>query len=301
MQRLHPDEVSVDAALASRLLAAQFPRWADLPLTPVRSNGTDNAMFRLGEELALRFPRREGAALQTHKEYEWLPRMAPLLPLQVPLPLAEGEPGEGFPWRWTVCKWLEGANPTHANVAEMHEFGRDMASFVGRLHAVSGIGLLPPGKQNSGRGVALAERDAEVRECIEALKQELDAEATLAAWEADLHAPVWSGEPVWIHGDITSGNLLVSEGRLSAVIDFGCMGMGDPACDLIVDWNLLPGEARHTFRQAVDVDEATWARGRGWALSIALIYIPYYQNTMPKECDMAREVIRTILADHANS
>jgi aminoglycoside phosphotransferase (APT) family kinase protein len=301
MLHLHPDEVSVDAALASRLLTAQFPQWAGLSLTAVRSNGTDNAMFRLGDDLALRFPRREGAALQTHKEYVWLPRLAPQLPVHVPLPLAEGEPDEGFPWPWTVCRWLEGTNPRADNIADVHEFARQLAQFISALHKVQGIGILPPGKQNSGRGVPLAERDAEVRECIESLKDSLDAKATLAAWEADMHAPVWHGEPVWIHGDITSGNLLVAEGKLSAVIDFGCMGMGDPACDLIVAWNLLPSEARRTFRAALNVDAATWARGRGWALSIALIYIPYYQNTMPKECDQAREVIQTILADHANS
>lgn len=237
--RMHVDEAEIDASLVGRLLAAQFPQWADFPVRAVPSTGTDNAIFRLGGEMCVRLPRVQAAAGQVEKEQQWLPRLAPLLPLAIPVPLAKGAPGEGYSWHWSVYEWLEGETATMERLAD----------------------------------------------------------ALTSAWEAALAAPVWPGPPAWIHGDLQSGNLLVVDGRLSGVIDFGGLGVGDPACDLQVAWNLFAGDSRQTFRAALAVDDAAWARGRGWALSVALIQLPYYKDTNPALAANARYTIGEVLGD----
>ncbi|RIH90582.1 Phosphotransferase enzyme family protein [Calidithermus terrae] len=298
--RMHADELDTDASLVRRLLEAQFPQWAGLPVEPVRSAGTDNAIYRLGDGMAVRLPRIPAAAAQVDKEQLWLPRLAPLLPLPVPVPLAKGAPGEGYPWHWSVCRWLEGENATLERLAEAAQAAADLAHFVAALQRIDATGGPPPGPHNSGRGVPLAVRDGPTRAAIASLQGMLDAGAVTAAWEAALQAPPHDGPPVWIHGDLQPGNLLAVGGRLSAVIDFGCLGVGDPACDLQAAWNLFTAEAREAFRSALGVDGATWARGRGWALSVALIALPYYQHTNPFLAGVARHTIREVLADHGH-
>lgn len=300
-RRMHADEVDTDVALVRRLLAAQFPQWAGLPIEPVLSAGTDNAIYRLGNEMAVRLPRIERATQQVDKEHEWLPRLAPHLPLAIPVPLAKGTPGDGYPWAWTVTPWLEGENATIERIADRRGAATDLARFVTALQRIDSAGGPPPGEHNVGRGVPLAERDSTTREAIQALDGMLDTQAVTAAWEASLQAPAWQGQPVWIHGDVSSGNLLAVRGRLSAVIDFGCLGVGDPACDLMVAWTLFSGESREAFRAALSVDDATWARGRGWALSWALIFVPYYLNTNPVGVREARHTIEEVLADQRTS
>ncbi|MBF6591265.1 MAG: aminoglycoside phosphotransferase family protein [Ktedonobacterales bacterium] len=296
--KMHVAEVDTDASLVRRLLAAQFPRWADLPIAPVHSAGTDNAIYRLGEDMAVRLPRIDWAIGQVDKEHQWLPRLAPLLPLAIPVPLAKGTPGEGYPWQWSVYRWLEGENATIERIADPGQAARDLALFIAALRRIAPMGGPPPGPPNSSRGVPLSTRDAPTRAAIATLHGMLDTDAVTAAWEAALQAPAWHGPPVWIHGDLQSGNLLAVRGRLSAVIDFGCLGVGDPACDVIVAWNLLSADTRDDFRAALPVDDATWARGRGWALSIGLIALPYYQNTSPVIAASARRTIAEVLADH---
>jgi aminoglycoside phosphotransferase (APT) family kinase protein len=295
---MHADEVDTDASLVKRLLAEQFPQWKNLPVEPVRSAGTDNALYRLGDDMVVRLPRIHWATGQADKEAEWLPKLGPLLPLAIPVPLAKGMPGEGYHWRWSVCRWLDGENATMERIASPRQAATDLARFIAALQRIDPTGGPLPGAHNSSRGVPLAARDEATRSAIERLDGIFDVDAASAAWEADSKVPAWDGTPVWIHGDLQSGNLLTRQGRLSAVIDFGCLGVGDPACDLAVAWNFFSGDAREAFRAALPVDEAAWARGRGWALSVGLIAFPYYQTTNPALAGISRRAIEQVLAYH---
>ena len=290
---MHADEVHTGVGLVRRLLAAQFPEWAALPIEPVPSAGTDNALYRLGDDMVVRLPRIHWAVGGGENAFEWLPRLAPFLPVAVPVPLAEGRPAESYAWPWWVYPWLPGENPVVGRVPEADALTRDIARFVEALHRVD-----LPGGPAAGRGVPLAMRDEPTREALTALHGMIDTDAATAAWETALRTPAWPGPPVWVHGDLAPGNLLVDGAALVGVLDFGGVGMGDPACDLIVAWNLLPAGARSLFRAELEVDDATWARARGWALSVALIQLPYYKDTNPALAANARHVIGEILAEH---
>ncbi|HKP51994.1 MAG TPA: aminoglycoside phosphotransferase family protein [Chloroflexia bacterium] len=294
--KMHADEVETDASLVRRLLAAHFPHWADLPIEPVQSAGTDNAIYRLGDDMAVRLPRIHWATGQVEKEQEWLPRLAPHLPLAIPVPLAKGRPGEGYPWQWAIYRWLEGENATTARISDPVQAAIELAQFIIALQRIDTMGG-PLAVDRNSRGIPLAMRDAPTREAIASLHGILDTNAVTAAWEATLQAPEWDRAPVWFHGDMLPGNLLVQRGRLTAVIDFGGLGVGDPACDLMIAWALFSGESREVFRATLQVDDATWARGRGHALSQALIFIPYYLDTNPVGVGNARRAIAEVLAD----
>jgi aminoglycoside phosphotransferase (APT) family kinase protein len=289
--KMHADELHTDADLVRRLLAAQFPEWAALPVERVPSSGTDNALYRLGSDMVVRLPRIGWAVAGVDREQEWPPRLAPQLPVAVPVPLAKGLPAEGYPWPWSVYRWLDGENPTVEH-ADSDSIAGELARFIEALH-----GIDPAGGPPSGRGVPLPTRDEPTRTAIAELEGMVDTDAATAAWDAALRAPAWSGPPVWIHGDLLPGNLLLRNGRLVAVIDWGCVGVGDPACDLIVAWGLFSSTTRSRFRGKLGVDDATWARGRGWALSVAVIALPYYQDTNPGLAATARHLIREVLAD----
>ncbi len=295
--KMHADEVDTDVDLVRRLLTAQFPRWAGLPIEPVASTGTDNAIYRLGDDMSVRLPRRQGATGQVEKERRWLPVLAPHLPLAVPVPLATGAPGEGYPWHWCVSPWLEGHDATAEHLRDLSEAATDLAAFLKALQRIDTTGAPRPGRHNFFRGVPLAVRDDQIRQAIPAWDGLMDLDAVTAAWEAALAAPVWDGPSIWIHGDLFSGNMVAARGRLSAVIDFGCLGVGDPAVDLLVAWILFSGESRAVFRAALGVDDATWARGRGWAL-MGLGALPYYRDTNPAIVARARHTISEVLADH---
>jgi aminoglycoside phosphotransferase (APT) family kinase protein len=295
---MHADELDIDVQLVHRLVVSQFPHWADLPLAPVPSAGTDNAIYRLGAELVARLPRSPSRVAPLVNERTWLPRLGSL-PLAVPVTVAEGDPGEGYPWTWSIYRWLEGDNPTLDSVADLERAAIDLAEFVRALQRLDPTGGPPPGEHNFGRGEPLVRRDDATRTAIASLHDELDVGAVTEVWDAALRATPWSGPPLWIHGDLSAGNLLVRDGRLAAVIDFGCVGVGDPACDLMIAWTFLVSEARAVFRSALAVDDATWARGRGWALSTALIALPYYVDTNPVMVRGARHTIAEVLADGA--
>jgi aminoglycoside phosphotransferase (APT) family kinase protein len=299
-RKMHPDEVETDVALVRRLLAAQFPQWADLPIAPVPFWGTDNAMYRLGDDLAVRLPRFRWTVGRVAKEQRWLPVLAPHLPLAIPVSLARGSPAEGYPWRWSVCRWLEGENATVAAFDDRCAAARDLARFLAALRRIDATGGPPAGSQNFYRGVPLAKRDPTTCATIAALHGRLDVAAVTAAWESALQVPAWHGAPVWLHGDLYPANLLVAGGRLSGVIDFGGLGVGDPACDLVPAWMLFSGENRQVFRAAVGVDDAMWARGRGWALALAVgaVAHPYYPETNPTLVASARRTLAEVLADH---
>ncbi|WP_246257816.1 aminoglycoside phosphotransferase family protein [Amycolatopsis anabasis] len=290
--RMHADEVDIDEALVGRLVAGQFPAWADLPIEPMASSGTDNAMFRLGAELAVRLPRIPGAAKGVAAEQKWVPLLAPHLPVAMPTPVACGGPGEGYPYPWTVCRWLPGANPAVDDLASPEQLAADLAAFITALRRVD-----PAGAPSSSRGVPLATRDKPTRAAIAASEGLIDTAAVTAVWQDALRLPAWSGRRAWTHADLSPGNLLVHDGRLTAVIDWSIAGVGDPTVDLIVAWNLLPAFARPAFREALGADDDTWHRGRGWALSISLIQLPYYQHTNPALAANSRHVIAEILTD----
>ncbi|MBD0328964.1 MAG: phosphotransferase [Thermoleophilia bacterium] len=276
MTRMHADEVDIDRPLVRRLLAAQFPDWADLALAPVRPWGTDNALYRLGDEMVVRLPRRERTSATLEKEAAWLPRLAPLLPLVVPVPLAAGKPAEGYPFPWSVYRWLDGELATDEPFADPHRAASDLAAFVAALQRADTSGGPPPGEHNFFRGEPLRLRDEATRAAIVSLAGRIDTDAATDAWEAALAAPEWARPPVWVHGDLDARNLLVRNGRLGAVIDLGSLGVGDPACDVMVAWKLFRADTRTSFRAALAVDGATWARGRGWALSQAVVALAYY-------------------------
>lgn len=295
-QKVHADEVHTDAALLRQLLTDQFPQWAALPIAHVPSTGTDHVLYRVGDDMVARLPRKQGVDEQVDKEREWLPRLAPLLPADVPVPLAKGRPGAAYPFSWSVYAWLEGENPGFEGVDDA-SVATDLARFVTALREIDATGGPLAGAQNFYRGCPLAVRDEPTRAAIAELGDMVDAKAVIEAWEAALAATPWAGPPVWIHGDLNPENLLVRGGRLAAVIDFGCLGAGDPACDVMVAWTLLSADARDAFRAALTVDDATWARGRGWALSTGLIALPYYKDTNPARAANARYRIREVLAD----
>lgn len=303
--KMHADEIETDASVVARLLAAQFPRWASLPVERFPSTGTENAIYRLGADLVVRMPLRPGAVVPVEKEWRWLPTLAPHLPLPVPVPLAVGEPGEGYPWRWSVAPWLRGENATPERIGNSHEAAHQLAGFIRALQRIDPTGGPRPGPENFNRGVPLAQRDAAVRRSIAALEalgteeneENIDIRAAAGAWASALAAPAWQGDPVWLHGDLLPGNLLAEDGRLCGVIDFEAIAVGDPACDVMPAWTIFRGDARRAFRAALEVDGATWARGRGWALSQGLIALPYYRQTNPEFAASARRTIAEALAD----
>ncbi|NXY95388.1 aminoglycoside phosphotransferase family protein [Streptomyces sp. BR123] len=292
---MHADEPDTDTSLVHRLVAAQFPRWAGLAVKPVDSHGTSHVMYRLGERMVVRLPRTAGAAEDIERECTWLPRLAPSLPVPVPVPLGRGEPGDGYPFPWAVYRWLDGEVPAAGRIPDPGRLARDLGGFVTALRRID-----PAGGPASYRSETLAARDAATRTAIAGLRIPADADAEpaalTAAWEAALRAPEWPGPPVWIHADLQPGNLLLSGDRLGAVIDFGCMGLGDPAVDLLPAWYVLPAGARDAFRAAATVDDAAWARGRGWALSVALLELNYYRDTNPSMTATARRVVHEVLA-----
>ncbi len=290
--KMHADEIDIDVSLVQRLLTMQFPQWANLPLKRVLSAGTDNALYRLGSDMIVRLPRIGWAAKNVDREHQWLPQLAPFLSIPIPTPLGKGIPAEGYPWPWSIYSWLEGRNPTVGHIPNLALFTSDLVAFISALHKID----LPTGPASS-RGVPLEEQDIETRKAIRELEGVIDIDPVIAMWETALQVPTWSKPPVWVHGDLSPGNLLIEHDRLSAVIDFGSLGIGDPACDLIIAWNLLPAHMRDTFRAALRADDATWERGRGWALSNALIALPYYKDTNPVLADNARHVIQEIIED----
>ncbi len=268
--RYDMNKADITPALVARLLAAQFPHWADLPLAPVELDGWDNTTFRLGKELAVRLPSAVAYVAQVEKEQRWLPLLAPQLPLRIPKPVARGAPGCGFPRPWSIYRWLRGDPATAERVEDLSVFASDLAGFLAALYTIDPTGGPVAGEHSFFRGGRLTTYDRDARAAIAALDGEIDTDGATEIWEAALAAP-WHGPLVWVHGDMTASNLLVVDGRLSAVIDFGCSAVGDPACDLAIAWTFFHGESRDKFRNRLPLDDATWTRARGWALWKALI------------------------------
>jgi aminoglycoside phosphotransferase (APT) family kinase protein len=291
------DQADIDVSLVRRLVSMQFPQWADLPVRPIAYGGWDNQTFHLGDHMTVRLPRAARYSMQAEKEQCWLPKLAPLLPLPIPDPLAMGAPGEGYPWHWSVYRWLDGEAAAIENIDDLHRFAIALAEFLVALQRIDPNGGPPPGPSNFYRGGPLSTYDTETRQAIAALDGQIDTESATAVWESALNA-TWHGSPVWLHGDVSTGNLLVQSGELSAVIDFGTLAVGDPACDLAITWTLFDGDSRNAFRAALGLDDAAWARGRGWTLWKALIVCAGLKGANPLEVEKSRRIIDEVLTDH---
>jgi aminoglycoside phosphotransferase (APT) family kinase protein len=290
-QLLAPGGVDITAGLVARLIATQFPPWAALPIRPVASAGTVHALFRLGEDMLVRLPRVPTSSSDPVDGF--LARLAPLLPVPIPSLLGEGQPTNEYRGWWSVVRWLDGENPVEGHLASPGELAADLARFITAFWKIDLAGGPP-----AYRGGPLVRQNAHTLSAIAELRGIIDTDAATAIWDHALHLPDWDGPDTWVHADLMPGNLLTSNGRLAAVIDFDTAGVGDPACDLIVAWMLLPAHARPGFRRATGVDQATWLRGRARAFSMALGHLPYYQDTNPVMADNARYTIREVLADH---
>ena len=292
---MHRD--AINAALAAQLVATQFPEWAGLPIVPVDQPGWDNRTFRLGDTMSVRLPSAAAYVASVEKEHTWLPQLAPQLPLPIPVPLALGAPGGEYPWPWSVRRWIDGRPSSRERIRDLVAFARDLTGFLVALQGIDASGGPAAGAHCFHRGGLLSVYAAETHDAIAALGPRIDGAAATEVWQAALDA-TWTGAPVWFHGDIASGNLLLDdEGDLSAVIDFGTCGVGDPACDLVIAWTLFGGESRAEFRRLMPADDSMWARARGWALWKALITIdnPYAGPWVAEE---SARVAKEVLAEH---
>jgi aminoglycoside phosphotransferase (APT) family kinase protein len=292
--RMHPDEVDVDDATVDRLLRDQFPQWADLPRRRVLAFGTDHVLYRVGDTLVVRLPRIGWADGQSALEAEWLPRLAPHLPLEVSAPVSLGRPDHGYPFAWSVNPWLEGDQLDVSRV-DRTVLARDLAGFVRALQSCDATDAALFGSR--GHDLDDVERDEATRASLVEAADLVDAPAAAAVWDEARRAEPWHGPPTWFHGDLTEGNLLVRAGRLSGVLDWGPMGAGDPACELASAWQLLDPASRAVFRDEVGCDDASWQRGRGWAVSIAAIAIPYYRDSVPAFAERGVRTIRAALSE----
>ncbi len=288
--------MEIDVALVRELIGSQFPAWAHLPVEPVEPNGYDNRTFRLGSELSVRLPSHERYAGQVSKEQKWLPRLAPFLPLPIPAPVALGAPAARYPWHWSVYRWLPGKSAPVGRIGDRVQVAVALAGFLRALRRIDSGDGPAPGPHNFFRGGPLAVYDTETRNAIEALGGEVDTASCTAVWEAALQT-TWQADPVWVHGDVASTNLLFRGGELAAVIDFGCCGIGDPACDLAIAWTLFSGTARDTFRSRMSLNDETWARARGWTLWKHLITLAG-SGAESDERQRCQRVVSDVLADH---
>ncbi|GGJ79075.1 aminoglycoside phosphotransferase family protein [Deinococcus aquiradiocola] len=299
---MHPppfDARTLTVDLVRQLLTTQFPQWATLPIQAAEPQGWDNRTFRLGSDLSVRLPSAQGYVRQIEKEHRWLPVLAGSLSWPIPVPVALGQPGHGYPFPWSVYGWLAGQPAGSVDLPDLRPFAADVARFLSDLQAVDRGGGPPAGAHSFHRGGALAIYDEETRECLTDLAGWVNTEGARAVWDAALvaHEEV---RPVWFHGDMAVNNLLVAEGRLVGVIDFGCCGVGDPACDLVPAWTVFRGESRVVFRAGLATDARLWARARGWALWKVLLQLRQLREgrAAGDEVTAARQVLLEILDDH---
>lgn len=296
MKNMNTEQLIINDTLAHRLVATQFPQWKNLPIRPVAHGGWDNRTFHLGQHMLVRIPSAAKYAAKVAKEQKWLPKLAPFLPLPIPEPLAMGKPGENYPWAWSIYRWIEGDTAASAPITDLSDFATSLAQFLIALQCIDTADGPTPGAHNFYRGGELATYDTETRQAIAALKDKINVSSATKLWEAALET-TWDHSPVWVHGDISAGNLLVQEGRLSAVIDFGGLAVGDPACDLVIAWTMFQNESREAFRTMLPLDAGTWTRGRAWTLWKALIVAAGFTNPNNVEAKQSWRIIDEVLAD----
>lgn len=289
------NKINVD--LVVKLINEQFPEWSDLEIKPVKFSGNDNRTFHLGDEMSVRLPCAESYVPQVEKEQIWLPVLAKELTLPVPKPLAKGNPSIDYPWPWSINKWIEGETLTQKNISELNQFARDLGTFLIELQSIDTSGGPLAGKHNFFRGGNLAVYDEDSRYAIENNKDSFNEHLLIEMWERALDSK-WKSDPVWVHGDIAPGNLLVKGGRLCAVIDFGILGVGDPSCDAAMAWTFFDDISRKIFKSALNMDEETWNRARGWALWKALITYDDKKNNNKVIAEEAYKIINIIVNDY---
>jgi aminoglycoside phosphotransferase (APT) family kinase protein len=294
---MNSQHVVIDVSLVRRLIVSQFPQWKELSIAPVATSGWDNRTFHLGKDMSIRLPSAADYELQVEKEHQWLPQLALGLPLPIPAPLAMGKPEYGYPWKWSIYRWLDGETAASAKIGDLVELAIDLADFLTALQRIDATGGPLPGLHSFFRGGSLSVYDNETRSSIAALKDKIDAASATEVWEAALLTS-WKHPPVWVHGDISIGNLLVRDGKLSAVIDFGQLAIGDPACDLAINWTLFHGKSREAFQKMLPLDQGTWARARGWTLWKALVVAAGLTNPNNLESEQCWRIIEDVIADH---
>jgi aminoglycoside phosphotransferase (APT) family kinase protein len=287
----------IDKELVRNLVSAQFPHWKDLLIKPVATSGWDNRTFHLGDDMLVRMPSAAEYASQVDKENKWLPKLAPFLPLPIPVPVAVGESANGFPWKWSIYRWLPGEPAATAHITDLCNFADDLAQFLIALQRIDSAGGPQAGSHSFYRGGELSVYDKETRDAIAKLSNEIDVVAATEIWETALLS-TWQKAPVWVQGDISAGNLLVQEGRLNAVIDFGQLNVGDPACDFAIAWTMFEGENRDIFRTKIAVDADTWNRGRAWALWKALITAAGFTSPNNIESTQSLRIINEVIAEY---
>jgi aminoglycoside phosphotransferase (APT) family kinase protein len=292
--------MTLDEGLVGRLLRGQFPEYADLPIRRVVPGGWDNRTFRLGDDLLVRLPSADGYVEAVAKEQRWLPVIAPRLPFDVPQPVACGDPTPDFPRPWSVYRWIEGDPAGESEIGDLDEFARDVARFLTALAAVDATDGPVAGTHSFWRGAHPRMYDDDVQRSLEELSGQMDTRAARAVWDAALETEI-AAPGVWFHGDISPGNLLLRDGRLAAVIDFGTSGVGDPACDLAIAWTVFDDPARAAFREGLAWNEDVWTRGRAWALWKAMLLLSGAAGSHDPEAEArtSRAVIERILADSA--
>ena len=281
-----------------RLVAAQFPAWAHLAVEPVAEDGWDNRTYRLGEDMTVRLPTHQRYVPAVAKEDRWLRVLAPQLPVAIPVPVGLGVPGEGYPFPWSIRRWLDGEPARADRIADLADFGVKVARLLVALQRIDATGGPAAGEHSFHRGESPRCYDDETRRCLAALEGRIDTAGAAAVWDAALRSH-WPGPPVWFHGDVAAGNLLVRDGRLAAVIDFGTCGVGDPACDLVIAWTMFSGDSRAAFRRILDADPGMWARARGWAVWKSLLGLATDVDANDTASAANRRVIEEVLADHA--
>lgn len=295
-----PKRVGVEVQQVRRLVGEQFPQWADLPVEPVAKGGWDNWTFHLGADMIVRLPSASEYAEAVEKEHRWLPVLAPVLPQPIPVPLGKGAPSAEYPHAWSIYRWLDGSTASAERIADPVRFAGDLGGFLAALQSVDAADGPQPGIHNWYRGGTLRTYDKNTQQALGDLMGRVDAELAREIWADALEAR-WDGVDRWFHGDIAEGNLLLGDGQLAAVIDFGTCGVGDPACDLAIAWTLLTAEGRQVFRDRLTVDEATWARGRGWALwkAVATCWYTYEDPADAVEFAAAKRVLDEIFSEYA--
>jgi len=290
--------MEIDVALVTKLIASQFPQWANLPITTVAESGWDNRTFHLGNEMSVRLPSGEEYERQVEKEQKWLPKIASHLPLPISQPIAMGKPSEIYPWNWSIYKWLDGVSANQLDLSEhdLVTIAVQLAQFLIAFHKFDAAGAPAPGLHNWWRAAHTSVYDADTKLLIETLKDFIDVDKAKSLWQRALNSK-WDKDPVWVHGDVASGNLLVKSNRLSAVIDFGCMGIGDPACDLTIAWTFFKGESRSIFKTKMHLDEETWERARGWAMWKALFEISQLEDKSGVLLAKQLQIINAVIAE----
>lgn len=290
------DTPNITLSLVKKLIFEQFPAWSGLTIQPVALSGWDNRTFHLGKEMSIRLPSTEDYSLQPEKEQKWLPKLAPHISLQISEPLAMGKPSHDYPWHWSIYRWLEGesANTLVLNDSQLEKMALSLAEFLKELHRINPQHAPLSGKHNYYRGAHPSIYDTETRTTIIQLHSVINEKMAIHLWEKAIESK-WDKRPVWIHGDFASGNILMKEGSVVAVIDFGCMGIGDPACDLVIAWTLFKNSSRELFKSTVNLDENTWARARGWALWKACLELNKCQDIESVEAINQRQIIDDLL------